>query len=89
MLTHAQLTALQPGNTIYISTIGTYSRGGVIDKARIRVNSSVWLPEHETTLLKPGSDPQEFYVSYTIPSDGTVTFTFAAEVHEATQDKWF
>lgn len=89
LLTHAELTALQPGATIYISTIGTYSGGGVIDKARIRVNSAVWLPEHETTLIKPGSSPQEFYISYTIPGDGTTTFTFGAEVHEATQDKWY
>jgi len=88
-LTHAELLALLPGQTIYISTSGMYSGGGVIDKARIRVNSSVWTPDNETTLVKPGSSPQEFYISYTIPSDGTVTFTFGAEVHEATQDKWF
>lgn len=86
LLTNAELAQLQPGNIIYVTTLGTVSNG-IIDKARIRVNSSVWSVDNETTLKKPQSD--EFYISYTIPSDGTTNFSFGAEIHEANTDKWF
>ncbi len=86
LLTATQLTALRPGDIIYATTLGT-TTGGTFDRARIRVNSSTWTTANETTNKKPGSD--EFYIIYTIPSDGTVTFTFEAEIHEVGADKWY
>jgi hemolysin activation/secretion protein len=85
LLTAQQLAALQPGNIIYVTTLGTVSNG-TIDKARIRVNSNTWSAANETTLKKPGSD--EYYISYSIPS-GATTFSFGAEIHEVTTNKWY
>lgn len=85
-VTPGELSSLQPGDVIYITTLGA-TPSGTFDRARIRVNSDVWTIANETTLKKPGSD--EFYITYTIPSDGTVNFSFGAEVHEQTLDRWF
>lgn len=85
-LTSTQLSALQVNDVIYITTTGSVTNG-TIDKARIRVNSSVWTVSNETANKKPGSN-QEFYISYTIPA-GVNTFSFEAEVHEQTQNKWY
>lgn len=84
------MAALQSGDTIYISTLGSVS-GGTIDRARIRVNSDVWTVTNETNTLKPKAvttDPDEYYVAYTIPPL-TNTFTFGAEIHEAATDRWY
>lgn len=92
ILTPEQMAALQPGDIIYVTTLGTVSNG-TIDKARIRVNSNIWTPSNETTLTKPcppvGPCSIEYYISYTIPSNGTTTFNFGAEVHEVTTNKWY
>src|SRR3989344_1414808 len=94
LLDSTQLSALQPGAIIYATTKGTVT-GGAFDKARIRINptaNQAWNVGDETTLLKPKvnvGDLDEYYVSYTIPNDGTITFSFESEIHEPTQDKWF
>lgn len=88
LLTANDLPFLTPGETIYVTTLGTISGGGNVDKARIRVNSGVWTPGNETTSVKPGS-VYEYYVAYTIPGDGTSVFTFESEVHETQTNKWY
>ncbi len=80
-----QLTHLQPGTTVYATVLGTVTNG-VIDKARIRMNSTAWTTNDETTVKKPGSE--EFYKVFILPT-GTTSFTFGAEVHEQNQDKWY
>lgn len=84
LLTSAQLTTLRPGDVIYVTTLGTVANGAAITRARIRVNSSVWTDSNQTTLLKPkalSTDPNEYYILYTIPSDGTINFNVGAEVY--------
>ncbi len=86
LLTAEQLAALQPGDIIYVTTLGSV-QNGIVDKARIRVNSNIWTAENETVLKKPQSE--EFYIVYNIPNDGTTTFNFAAEIHEVNTNKWY
>lgn len=95
-LTATDLAALSPADIIYVTITGGNTTGGAtIDKARIRVNATSWSPADETTDIKPKantSEPDEYYVTYTIPPFGngpSSTFTFGAEVHDATGDRWF
>lgn len=84
-----QLSTLQSGDTIYISTLGSVTNG-TIDRARIRVNSSTWTVANETSTIKPKAvttDPDEYYIVYTIPPL-TSSFTFGAEIHEVA-DRWY
>lgn len=85
-LTQAQINTLKPGDIIYITVMGTITNG-TVDRARIRINSSTWTPANETTSKKPNTD--EYYVSYTIPNDGTISFIAGGEIHEQTQDRWY
>ena len=68
------LSALQPGNTIYIAVLGSAS-SGTFDRARFRING---LPVdwQETTLINPNG---EFYIAYVLPQ-GVVSYTIEAEV---------
>jgi hypothetical protein len=86
LLTTTQLQNLQPGQTIYITVLGSVQNGAAIDKARIRVNSTSWTTANETTSLKPSS--QEYYISYTIPT-GVNSFVFDAEVHDQATNLWY
>ena len=85
LLTTQQLAALQPGATVYISTLGGTSNGATITRARIRVNVTIWTQAlHDTVNLKPKANQNEvneYYVVYTIPTDGTANFTVGAEVY--------
>jgi len=76
-LTSSQLSSLRPGDTVYFVVAG--NGAGVFDKARFRINNGEW---QETALKR--SNTQEFYISYTIPSEVT-NFKIEAEVHHQTQ----
>jgi hypothetical protein len=91
LLSSQDLGALRAGDIIYFATLGSSFNGAVIDKARIRVNSSVWTTANETTSIKPkllSTDPNEFYISYTIPQ-ATATFTAQSEIHDALSNSWY
>lgn len=80
-LTQAQMNALQPGNTIYISIVGGSQNAPIqFDRGRIRVNiDSTAGTFIETATIKPKpnpTDPDEFYISYTIPANLPQTATF-------------
>ncbi|KKS84431.1 MAG: hypothetical protein UV59_C0019G0006 [Candidatus Gottesmanbacteria bacterium GW2011_GWA1_43_11] len=85
LLTTQQLAALQPGTVIYITTLGGTSNGATITRARIRVNTTTWVQTlHDTVNLKPKTlttEVNEYYLTYTIPTDGTANFTVGAEVY--------
>ncbi len=90
LLNSTQLPNLLPGETIYIATVGSVANG-VIDKARIRVNSNVWTAVNETTQMKPKAiltDPDEYYVAYTVPA-GIISFSFQSELHERNGNRWY
>lgn len=69
------LSALRPGDTIYLAVLGT-TTGGTFDMAHFRVNG---LPVNwaETTLVNPFG---EFYYQYTL-LPGVTSYTMEAEIH--------
>jgi len=76
-LSSSQLRNLRPGDKVYFVVAG--SGLGIFDRARFRINNEEW---QETAVKRPGT--QEFYISYTIPSEIT-DFKIEAEIHHQTQ----
>lgn len=66
-LTAGEIATLKPGDTIFLTIETTSPKEN--DKARLRVNEEVWLPEHETTLYN--SVNRVYYQSYTLTPDYT------------------
>jgi hypothetical protein len=94
LLTAAEVSALQPGATIYITTQGTVANGPTITRARIQVATNgagfaAWSQAtDETVTLKPKAvvtDPNEYYKVFTL-SAGTTSFTIGSEVYSAQFD---
>ncbi|NTU46573.1 hypothetical protein HGA88_03020 [Candidatus Roizmanbacteria bacterium] len=73
---------LKPGSTIVIGVASIAD--GSIDRARIRVNETVWTTEHIT--LQFEKKYQVFYKEYTIP-EGVKSLKIDAQLHTA-QDGW-
>lgn len=82
LLTAAELSALKPGDIIFISTTGS-STSAQITRARIRINSSDWV---QTAGQKPPdiacgtSCPVEWFTTYGIPA-GITSFKIESEVY--------
>jgi hypothetical protein len=77
---------LAPGTQIKIAVTGTTPSGN-FDMARFFVNDAA-NPIGQSSTTVP-SNPAEFYIDYTIPSEVT-TFTISAELHIAGSgaDQW-
>lgn len=71
---------LKEGDKIFIGLMTI--DGADIDKARIRVNRSVWLPSDETTRFLP--DKKIFYIEYIISSESS-ELKIEAQLHSKTQ----
>jgi len=80
-LTNAQLTQLNPGDTIRFTVAGS-ATGGIFDKARFTVNGSL---RPEVTDKRPSTE--EFFDEYTIPA-GATGLSVSAEIHHSTLE-WF
>jgi hypothetical protein len=77
-LTNTQLAMLKPGDIVRFTVEGQASSGNFI-MARFTING---VRRPEVITLKPGTN--EFYDEYTIPSDGTTSFTISGEVYHET-----
>lgn len=73
-LSVAQLSQLQPGDTVRFSVAGTTTGGGSFTKARFTINGA---QRPEVTQKISGTD--EFFDTYTIPA-GVTSFTVSAKI---------
>lgn len=83
-LNQAQMNALQPGDTVYISIVGSSQNAPVqFSRGRIRVNMGTTVGAFsETTNVKPkasATDLDEFYITYQIPPTLGATTTFGPQ----------
>lgn len=77
-LTAQQLAQLKPGNKVRFTVAGQASVGS-FTKARFTINGNT---RSEVTVKRPNTN--EFYDEYTIPNDGTTSFSITAQIFHQT-----